>query len=532
SQGQAVFSADGDSGSEDCFFSNGDPSLQVDYPSSSPWVTAVGGTSRSLNGAETAWNGCDGVAANSGCAPSDGAGGGGTSTVEPKPFWQGAPNPPSASCGSHGANCRQTPDVSADAGVPVVFYTGGSWAGFIGTSIGAPLDAGIWADRAQQCGQGSPGDAAPTLYEIAATGGYAGAIGDITTGSNDLTGTHGGSFTAGPGYDLATGLGSLNAAGVGCTQAVSVTPPSAPGGSQVTVHGFGLQNATISFGGVPAQVLSATGSSALVVVPSGSGTVSVVATGPVASAASPASFTYGAPTGLFTRVFGQTAIGTAVATSLADFPTAGSANAVVLARDDFFSDALAGGPLAAAQGGPVLITESPAESANLDPAVQAEIARALKPGGTVYLLGGTLALSSSIDTTLQGMGFKTVRLAGNDEYATAVQIAQQLGNPGTVFEATGLSFADALSAVPAAVMLHGAILLTQGPVQNAETATYLEQHPSDHRDAIGGPLAAAGADPGAQAVFGNDLYATSAAVAATFFPTPTTVGAATGTNFP
>ena len=47
-----MFSADGDSGSEDCFFNDSDNSLQVDYPSSSPWITAVGGSSLSLNGSE------------------------------------------------------------------------------------------------------------------------------------------------------------------------------------------------------------------------------------------------------------------------------------------------------------------------------------------------------------------------------------------------------------------------------------------------------------------------------------------------
>ena len=179
----------------------------------------------------------------------------------------------------------------------------------------------------------------------------------------------------------------------------------------------------------------------------------------------------------------------------------------------------------------MLITESAQQSSTLDPLVQAEIQRVLVPGGTVYVLGGDLALSPSIDTTLQGLGYKTIRLAGSDQFATAVLIAEQLGNPKTIFEATGLNFADALSAVPAAVLDHGAILLTEGSTQDPETASYLAEHPSDVRYAIGGPLAAAGADPGATAVFGADLYGTSAAVAELFFPDPTAVGAATGAGF-
>ena len=90
-------------------------------------------------------------------------------------------------------------------------------------------------------------------------------------------------------------------------------------------------------------------------------------------------------------------------------------------------------------------------SSALDPGVEVEIERALPVGDTVYVLGGDLALSPDIDATLEGLGYRVVREAGVDEYATAVDIAQQLGNPSTIFEATGLSFYDALSAVPAAI---------------------------------------------------------------------------------
>src|ERR1035437_6786346 len=47
-----------------------------------------------------------------------------------------------------------------------------------------------------------------------------------------------------------------------------------------------------------------------------------------------------------------------------------------------------------------------------------------------------------------GLGYRVVREAGADEYATAVDIAEQLGNPTTIFEATGLKFYDALPAGP------------------------------------------------------------------------------------
>jgi putative cell wall-binding protein len=238
-------------------------------------------------------------------------------------------------------------------------------------------------------------------------------------------------------------------------------------------------------------------------------------------------------TGLtLTRVYGNDAIATSIATSLKEYPAAASASALVLARSDKFADALAGGPLAAAVDGPLLITPGDPVSNHLDPRVLEEISRVLTPGGTVYVLGGTGALSASIDAALVSHGFKVTRVSGSDQYATAVAIAHQLGDPSTVFEATGLSFADALSAVPAAIKEHAAILLTEGKHQAPATAAYLAAHPADTRYAIGGAMAAAGADPAATAISGADLYATSAAVATAFFPDATSFAAATGLRFP
>ena len=231
------------------------------------------------------------------------------------------------------------------------------------------------------------------------------------------------------------------------------------------------------------------------------------------------------------QISGSDAIGTSIALSNREYPTSHSAGAVVLARDDFFSDALAGGPLAAAKDGPLLLTQGASESAALDPRVLAEIQRVLPAGRTVYVLGGTGALSGGIDTTLKGLGYVVVREAGADEYATAVDIAQQLGNPSTILEATGLSFFDALSAVPAAVADHAAILLTDGATQAPETAAYLSQHRGDVRFAIGGSFAAYGADPTATPVFGQDLFETSTAVANRFFPNASDFGIATDTDF-
>ena len=226
------------------------------------------------------------------------------------------------------------------------------------------------------------------------------------------------------------------------------------------------------------------------------------------------------------RVAGPDRLATAIATSQDQFPTAGSASAVVLARSDTFPDALAGGPLAAKVHGPLLLTSSAA----LDASVKIEITRVAVAGATVYILGGTSAISAGVETTLTGMGFVPKRLSGANRFATSVAIADEMGDPTTVFEATGLNFPDALSGGPAAIKTGGVILLTNGPAQSDATAAYLAAHPGGTHYALGGPAAAA--DPSATPLVGADRFWTSEGIAATFFPTATAVGAATGFNFP
>jgi len=201
------------------------------------------------------------------------------------------------------------------------------------------------------------------------------------------------------------------------------------------------------------------------------------------------------------------------------------ASSAVIARCDAFSDALAAVPLAAAKGGPLLLTTP----ASLDPRTLAEIERILPLGATVYLVGGNAALSPQIAAALTRAGYVPERLAGLDRFATATAVAGALGNPGTVFEADGEDFADALAAGPAAAALHGAVLLTDGTTQSTSTAAYLSRHhPVAY--AIGGPAAAA--DRAAHAVVGSDRFDTAARVAQAFFPAPPRIGIATGFDYP
>jgi putative cell wall-binding protein len=405
----------------------------------------------------------------------------------------GITNPPAASYANTSFSVRTTGDATAVSPASNVVITGLAGVTFAGSSQAA----------------GATG----TTWTVGFTSGASGAL----VAGNTITVTFPSLFTipAAPTVTLLTGF--TGAGGATATAAAGVVTITL-NGTEALADGTA---ATLSIAGITNPAAASYANTQFSV------STSVQAPGLPAT-----NVAITGATPLPIQIYGTDPIGTSIATSQAEFPSTGSAGAVVLARSDFFSDALAGGPLAASVNGPLLLTEGAPVSSTLDPRTQGEIQRVLPSGGTVYILGGDLALSSNIDTTLEGLGYVVVREAGTDEYATAVDIAQQMGNPSTIFEATGLSFYDALSAVPAAIKVHAAILLTNGATQAPETAAYLAQFPGDTRYAIGGPLAAYGADPTATPVYGQDLFNTSAAVASMFFPAAAIFGAATAADFP
>ena len=369
---------------------------------------------------------------------------------------------------------------------------------------------------------------------------------DITTPA--LTGTSGAVAVAGPVSQLV--VTAPAAATIGTPVTVSVTAEDAGGNTATTYAGVvhftssdgaavlpadatltgGTGSFAVTFETAGSQTVTATdtvtaaltGTSGAVVVGTGSGAFGL----PPASTTTPAVAPSTAGTAQVVDLAGADRIATAIAVSQQSFPSSGSAGAVVLARSDTFADALAGGPLAVAKNAPLLLT--PTDS--LDPTVQAEIQRVLPSGGTVYLLGGTAALSDSVASSLTGLGFTVVRYAGVDRFDTAAQIATSgLGAPTTVLLATGDDFADALSGGPAAVAAGGAILLTDGPTMPSETSAYLAAHPGTVY-ALGGP--AATADPSATPIVGSDRYQTATMVASKWFSAPSAVGFASGADFP
>jgi kumamolisin len=188
--GVSVCVAAGDDGSTDGVT---DGLNHVDFPASSPNVLACGGTQLVASGnsitSETVWNEL---------ANNEGATGGGISDVFPLPSWQnGAGVPPSANPNKNVG--RGVPDVTGDADPTTGYVTrvDGNPDVIGGTSAVAPLWAGLIALLNQSIGK-PVGFINPLLYQNAGT---ARDLNDITSGNN-------GAYSAGPGWDACSGLGS------------------------------------------------------------------------------------------------------------------------------------------------------------------------------------------------------------------------------------------------------------------------------------------------------------------------------------
>ncbi|MFC4016775.1 cell wall-binding repeat-containing protein [Micromonospora sp. GCM10011542] len=248
------------------------------------------------------------------------------------------------------------------------------------------------------------------------------------------------------------------------------------------------------------------------------------------------------------RLAGQTRFTTATAVSQSHWKTATNsgdtreqAQAVVLSRSDTFADALGGSALAAAKRGPLLMTTPTA----LAPATQAELQRVLAPGRTVYLLGGTGALSVGVENSIRALGYNVVRAAGADRYATSVEIAKAIDpKPELVLLATGTNFPDALAAGAAAGSFDypgstesAVVVLTKGAQMPASTKSFLDTLPKADRVlfGIGGFASTAATNydgDDAIEVWGETRYETALYTAWVFFGGQNHVGLATGTNWP
>ena len=187
------------------------------------------------------------------------------------------------------------------------------------------------------------------------------------------------------------------------------------------------------------------------------------------------------------RISGADRYATAIQASVKDFPAAGSAQGVVIARGDLYVDALAGTPLATAKQAALLLTDG----SSLTPGVAAEIQRALgsDTAKTITILGGPDAVSPQVEAQLKALGHPVDRIGGADRYATTLDIAQASGAKSAVV-ATGADFADPLVAGVYAAHTKGALLMTDGAKLSLPTArTLLEMPNLSTTTLFGGPEA-------------------------------------------
>ncbi len=288
SKGVSTFVSSGDGGStpDDTGTGNEDAGpLQVEYYSSDPSVTGVGGTTLYVTGsdlrsAESAWAGS----------------GGGVSVQFAKPSWQTGTGVPSGTK-------RFVPDVSmpADPETGAYVYLQGSAQTIGGTSWAAPTWAGFCAlinqARANAGKTGGLGLLNPSLYPLIGTSNFY----DVTSGSNAEGSKAAGRYSAGTGYDEVTGIGTpdvgrLITTLVGATSSVPTvtgfTPASGPVGTSVTITGTNFSSVSaVSFNGTAAAYTVVSATSITATVPSGAASGTIKVTSAADSATSSSSFT-------------------------------------------------------------------------------------------------------------------------------------------------------------------------------------------------------------------------------------------------
>ena len=248
-QGQTFFNATGDS---DAFLPGEvDNPFFFGEPSSTPFITQVGATTLTMNGngasygSETVWNwgvrfgpGFDGIGSS-----------GGISTFYAIPSWQTNIN---MAVPQGSPTNRNVPDVALTGDDVFVIADGGfQFPGVGGTSCAAPLWAGFAALANQQAVTNSHppiGFINPALYAIAASTNYANCFHDIVTGNNEWSQSPN-LFSAVPGYDLCTGLGTPNGMNLiralatnVLSQAPHISPPRPPYGTAMASVSGGNPN--------------------------------------------------------------------------------------------------------------------------------------------------------------------------------------------------------------------------------------------------------------------------------------------------
>ncbi|MCD2443560.1 cell wall-binding repeat-containing protein [Agromyces sp. SYSU K20354] len=310
------------------------------------------------------------------------------------------------------------------------------------------------------------------------------------------------------------------------------TVPNAPAGTRVSLYLDGATTATststlTSRGGSFSLPLggASLGSHAWRIVASQGVYSSATTTGTVALVARPAT----------DRLFGPSRYETAIATSVAAFPSPAAVPIVYLASGEGFADALSAAPAAAKGGGPLLLTPRSGPTA----AILAEVRR-LNPA-KIVIVGGTGAVAASADATLRSIA-PVQRIGGTDRYDTSRKLINAAFPAPTqaVYVASGANYPDALAAGAAAGSVDSPVVLTRAAALDDATRLLVQRLAPQRIRVAGGVLVVSNtvlaqltpiaADT--RRVAGTDRYATAAAINTDAFGSATRAFVASGLNFP
>ncbi|MEX2619595.1 MAG: cell wall-binding repeat-containing protein [Egibacteraceae bacterium] len=217
-----------------------------------------------------------------------------------------------------------------------------------------------------------------------------------------------------------------------------------------------------------------------------------------------------APPQLVEVLSGGDRYATGVAVSRATWP--GLVPAVVLAEGEAWADAVSGSVLAAAVGGPLLLTRGD----RLDPGIAEELRR-LAPE-IAYLLG---PLDPAVEDALWAQNIEVRRLRGPDRYTTSEMIADAAvghgADPSTVVVATGDRFPDALAAAPLAAGQRHPILLARPSEDHTRLTRIVQRLGTARTWVVGGSAALPEVTvlglPGMERIAGPTRTATAAVLA-------------------
>ena len=244
-----------------------------------------------------------------------------------------------------------------------------------------------------------------------------------------------------------------------------------------------------------------------------------------------------------TRIQGATAVQTSfkIADALKKQLGVEKFDAIILARSNNYPDALSGSSLAAEAKAPILMVNNSVLTDTIN-----YVNNNLKPGGTVYILGGVLAVPEAFETGFnEALEANVVRLGGKDRYETNLIILQEIDRlyaethdgkvNDKVLVCTGKTYADAL-----ATGALGRPMILVGDMFTQEQMNYVARRGQTQYTIIGGTKAVGenivtdcNKFGTTTRVYGNSRYETAVQIAKKYFGnTPSNILLVYGDNFP